>query len=95
MKNKYFITWQYSYLEYPANRFEKIIVQGIEMVQAHPGIQHEGTQKSVIEVDSELSTEGWEQLINDFEEDKAKKLVEQDLDHRDYANVNVTGITKL
>ncbi len=95
MKNKYFITWQYSYLEYPTNRFEKIKMQGIEMVQAHPGIQHEGTCKSVVEINSELSTKGWEQFINDFEEDKAKELVEQDLNHRDYANVNVIGITKL
>lgn len=95
MKNKYFITWRYSYLEYPTNRFETVRINGMEMVRAHPGIEHEGTEKSVVEVDSELSTKGWEQFISDFEEDKAKNLVEQDLDHRDYVNVNVTGITKL
>ena len=95
MKNKYFITWQYSYLEYPTNRFETVIMNGISLVQANCGIEHEGTCKSVVEIDSELSVESWEQFINDFEEDKAKELVEQDLDHRDHVNVNVTGITKL
>ena len=95
MKNKYFITWQYSYLEYPTNRFETVRMNGMNLVRANRGIEHEGTWKSVVEIDSELSTAGWEQFINDFEEDKAKKLVEQDLDHRDHVNVNVTGITKL
>lgn len=95
MKNKYFITWQYSYLEYPTNRFETVRMNEMSLVRANCGIEHEGTWKSVVEVDSELSTKGWEQFINDFEEDKAKKLVEQDLEHRDHVNVNVTGITKL
>lgn len=95
MKNKYFITWQYSYLEYPANRFETVRMNGMSLVRANRGIEHKGTWKSVVEIDSELSTAGWEQFINDFEEDKAKKLVEQDLDHRDYVNVSITGITKL
>lgn len=95
MKNKYFITWQYSYLEYPTNRFETLKYKGMSMTCAHWGIEHEGTWKSVVEIDDELSTEGWEQFINDFEEDKAKELVEQDLDHRDHVHVSVTGITKL
>lgn len=95
MKNKYFITWRYSYLDYPTNRFETVRMNGMNLVRTNRGIEHEGTWKSVVEIDSELSTEGWEQFINDFEEDKAKKLVEQDLDHRDHANVNVIGITKL
>lgn len=95
MKNKYFITWQYSYLEYPTNRFETFRMNGMNLVRANRGIEHEGIWKSVVEIDSELSTEGWEQFINDFEEDKAKNLVEQDLDHRDHVNVNVIGITKL
>ena len=70
-------------------------MNGMSLVRASRGIEHEGTWKSVVEIDSELSTEGLERFINDFEEDKAKKLVEQDLDHRDHVNVNVTGITKL
>ena len=59
------------------------------------GIRHEGTCKQVIEVDSELSAKDWEQFISDFEEDKAKKLVEQDFEHRDHVNISITGITKL
>ena len=95
MKNKYFITWQYSYLEYPTNRFETIKIKGMNATHANRGIEHKGTCKQVIEVDSELSTKEWEQFISDFEEDKAKKLVEQDLEHRDHVNINITGITKL
>ena len=95
MKNKYFITWQYSYLEYPTNRFETIRIKGMSVTHANRGIEHEGTCKQVIEVDSELSTKDWEKFISDFEDDKAKNLVEQDLEHRDHVNVNITGITKL
>ena len=51
--------------------------------------------EQVIEADSELSTKEWEQFISDFEEDKAKELVEQNFEHRDHVNINITGITKL
>lgn len=95
MKNKYFITWQYSYLEYPTNRFETVQIKGMSVTHPNCGIRHEGTYKQVIEVDSELSAKDWEQFISDFEEDKANKLVEQDLEHRDHANISITGITKL
>ena len=95
MKNKYFITWKYSYLEYPTNRFETIRIKEMNVTHANCGIEHEGTCKQVVEVDSELSTKDWEQLISDFEEDKAKKLVEQDFEHRDHVNVSITSITKL
>ena len=95
MKNKYFITWQYSYLDYPTNRFETVQFKGMSFTHANCGIRHEGTCKQVIEVDSELSAKDWEQFINDFEEGKAKELVEQDLEHRDHVNINITGITKL
>ena len=95
MKNKYFITWQYSYLEYPTNRFETVQFKGMSFTHANYGIRREGTCKQVIEADSELSTKDWEQFINDFEEDKAKILVEQDFEHRDNVNISITGITKL
>ena len=95
MKNKYFITWQYSYLEYPTNRFETVQFNGMSVTQTNRGIERKGTCKQVIEVDSELSIKDWEQFISDFEEDKAKELVEHDLERRDYVNINIIGITKL
>ena len=36
-----------------------------------------------------------DELIRIDEENKAKDLVEQDFEHRDHVNINITGITKL
>lgn len=55
MKSKYFITWNYSYDCYPTNRLEIYKVNGIEFKRAYFPITYSGTQKSIIELNNEMS----------------------------------------
>ena len=54
MKNKYFITWNYSYDCYPTNRFETYKIHGLEFKRAYFPIIYSGTRKSVIELNNEM-----------------------------------------
>ena len=95
MKNKYFITWNYSYDCYSTNRFETYKIHGLEFKRAYFPITYSGTRKSVIELNNEMLSKEWEQFIKNFEDKKTKAILKQDIEHRDHTKVSITNISKL
>ena len=95
MKNKYFISWQYSYEEYPTDRFEKIEYHGMQFTRAYKPFICNGSNKSVVELDNNMSSTEWERFIRNFESEKEKSILAQDINHRNHVQVSISGINKL
>lgn len=95
MKNKYFISWRYSYEDYPINRFEKIKYHGMEFTKAYSPFIRNGDSKSIVELNNNMSSVEWERFIRNFESEKEKNILAQDISHREHVQVSVFSINKL
>lgn len=95
MKNKYFISWQYSYEDYPTNKFEKIKYHGLELTKAYRPFICNGNSKSIVELDNNMSSVEWERFIRNFESEKEKAILAQDINHREHVRVSVFSVNKL
>lgn len=95
MTNKYFISWQYSYEEYPIDRFETITYHGLSFSKAYKPIIYNGNDKSIVELDNNMSSAEWERFIRNFESKKEKAILVQNIDHRDHVRVSISNVNKL
>jgi len=95
MKNKYFISWQYSYEDYPTDRFEKITYHGLKFTKISRPFIYNGNSKSIVELDNTMPSVEWERFIRNFESEKEKAILAQNINHREHVQVSVVSINKL
>ena len=95
MKNKYFISWQYSYEEYPTDKFEKIMCHGLELTRIYKPLIYNGNNKSIVELDNNMSPTKWERFIKNFESKKEKAILAQNIDHQGHVRVSISNVNKL